>query len=221
MKERPILFSGPLVRALLAGTKTQTRRPIKPQPNAGPRAEMVNLGYRSWGLLDGDLSGEWRCPYGVPGERLWVKETWCQKFVDPPGPEGYWAGYWYAATDETPDKVDGDGAIVYRKDGRQASPWISGRFMPRAASRLTLEITDVRVQRLQEISDGAAEAEGVRPFFEVFPNIGRDQRLTTGERAADAEYRASFAVKWDEIYGDGPLWIDNPWVWALTFKVQR
>lgn len=74
MKERPILFSGPMVRALLDGTKTQTRRVVKPQPNGGPDARMVDLG-SAWGLLDGDLSGEWRCPYGVPGDRLWVRET--------------------------------------------------------------------------------------------------------------------------------------------------
>ena len=99
-------------------------------------------------------------PYGFAGDGLWVRETFCSRFVDPPGPNGYYDGYWYAATDETPMAVDGDGGMRYRKNGEEASPWISPLRMPREASRLTLRVTGVRVERVQEITEADAIAEG-------------------------------------------------------------
>jgi hypothetical protein len=91
--------------------------------------------------------------------------------------------------------------------------------MPRWASRITLEVTDVRVERLHEITDEDARAEGVAKFFDTLPSIGRTQTLTTGECAADAEYRSGFALLWDEINGDRALWKANPWVWRVGFRV--
>ena len=92
--------------------------------------------------------------------------------------------------------------------------------MPQWASRILLEPVWARLEHLQDITEEDAKAEGVPRFFDRFPNIGRDQRITTGERASDAPYRASFAVGWDEINGDraGGLWINNGWVWVVGFR---
>lgn len=212
MKERPILFSGALVRALLAGTKTQTRRPIKPQPNAGPRAEMVNLGYRSWGLFDGDLSGEWRCPYGVPGERLWVKET-------------------FGFTGRIPTSIHRESIrnrfvanpawFGYRADHPEGGYcWYPSIHMPHAFSRLTLEITDIRVQRLQEISEDDAKAEGVDGYVGGEGFVSRDALNVEPGYWHPHFYRQGFRAKWEDIYGD-TSWDANPWVWAITFEVLK
>lgn len=205
------MFSAPMVRAILAGRKTQTRRVILVQPPAEATSAGFNTGDGRWTWLSGDpkdadtwdvVGQSWRCPYGVPGEScLWVRETW-------------------RVSESSSDTARSPRSVHFRADPDEVSggPWRSGRFMPRWASRITLELTDVRVQRLQEISEEDARAEGVEPFFQRFPNIGREQRLTSGELAADAEHRASYAVDWDTINGHRALWSTNPWVWALTFR---
>jgi len=179
MKERPILFSGPMVRAVLSGAKTQTRRVIKPQPPADGSAKEW-----TW-AIDSDAPSPalgWRddaigacaavCPYGQPGDLLWVRETWC------PRPEGY--GY----------RADDDPTNQPRK-------WGPSIFMPRAASRLTLRLTEVRVERVQDISQADAVAEG-----------------TQG--------KASFALLWDALNAKrGYGWASNPFVWVLSFEVVR
>lgn len=171
-KEHPILFSGPLVRAILEGRKSQTRR----------------------------LSRAWLRV--KKGDRLWVRETWGPGGMIKPGDPVSYAADW-------PD------AEVIRK-------WRPSIHMRRADSRIDLEATaDAREERLHDITEEDARAEGVQPFFQRFSSIGRDQRITTGELAADAEHRASFAVLWDEINGDKVLWKDNPLVVVLTFKVIR
>ena len=237
MKERPILFSGPLVRALIAGTKTQTRRPVKGIEfrGAGGKDGADWNDPSCWGWAD-EYGDEWalaaapgvraiRCPRGVPGDRLWVRETWAylpSEFCHcPQPPEPSPCDPWLQGMGCASARPAAIYRADYSTDAQKCPGWKPSIHMPRWASRLTLEITDVRVQRLQEISEEDAKAEGVEPFFTLLPGIGRDQRLTTGERAADAEHRASFAVKWDEVYSDGPLWIANPWVWALTFKVVK
>ena len=96
--------------------------------------------------------------------------------------------------------------------------WTPAIHMPRWASRLTLEVVSVRVERLNDISEEDAQAEGVAPFFEVYKGMGQEQTISTGERAADAPHRASFACLWDEINGDRALWKSNPWVWVVEFK---
>lgn len=212
MRERPILFTGPMIRALLDGSKTQTRRLVKPQP-----VEREPLGDDCWswhngkrdvkkggfGISSGRDNVTWwmsrHSPYGVVGDRLWVKETW-----RPMAMSDWDLQIDYAA----------DGASRYLHDGEfEPGDWmmpkaaargnVSPLFMPRWASRLTLTITDVRVERLQEISRGDAMAEGC-----PFPNMadGDDPRLW-------------YSKLWEQINGTGS-WSSNPWVWVLTFAVS-
>ena len=184
MKERPILFSGGMVRAILDGSKTQTRR-IAKEFN-----EMPNLD----GILRRFPNQE-GCPYGTPGDRLWVRETFAQ------GVEGCPGGISYRADHFDPK---GDGPAHPMK-------WRPSIFMPRIASRILLEITDVRVQRLQEISEEDARAEGVTDF------AGRwwdGSPVVCGKWNAPSE---AFAALWESINGTGS-WEANPWVWVITFR---
>lgn len=199
MKERPILFSGPMVRALLERRKTQTRRVVKHQitgPNPPvdifdwyegepPRRKWVGA-HRGDGNhpgcgRDNERDNALRlCPYGEPGDRLWVRETWAEVDSDDPRPV-----YAYRADDPDPRSIDGS--------------WRPSIFMPRGACRLTLGVTGVRVQRLQEISEDDALAEGVGPF---------DGRSC----------RHAYEALWQEINGKRAPWASNPWVWVVTFK---
>jgi hypothetical protein len=207
MKERPILFSAPMVRAILAGRKTQTRRLI-----------------RNPGRLDGlMLAGEeanWS-PYGGPGDRLWVKENWrYADWTDDGMPYiEYAADNARRLVEDVPedwaDRVEAVWARLsepenYGIDGKAADrKWRPSIFMPRWASRITLEVTEVRVQRLQEISEKDAEAEGAD--------------LTRAEEEGVLGYaevgpREMFAALWDDINGKRAPWSSNPWVWAITFR---
>lgn len=198
MRERPILFSAPMVRAILEGWKTQTRRVVKNPDN--------------FGCLTGDCPHQLqeecdaalreRCPYGLPGDLLWVRET-C--IISPKRFDGVRSDS-YNATDP-----DGDGRIVQylastpdtdaaRDYGLKVTPSI---FMPRWASRITLTITNVRVERLQDISRGDAMAEGC-----PFPN------METGP-----DPRQWYAELWDQINGIG-AWESNPWVWVVSFDAE-
>jgi hypothetical protein len=183
MTERPILFSGPMVRAILEGRKTQTRRPVKPQPVCGDGIVQGPNGLFFVGQLR-DSENAWRdilCPCGVPGDRLWVRET-------------FWDG-----------RPDIDNYVLFVADGYSfVRDWKKrpSIFMPRWASRITLEITDVRVQRVQETSAADCIAEG----------------LTADLPMSHADWRDSFAGLWDSINEKrGFGWDANPWVWALTF----
>lgn len=223
MKERPILFSAPMVRALLAGTKTQTRRPVKL-----PTTKAVQHGgtYFAATMPDRELFRELasrkqhlvRCPYGEPGDHLWVRETWGEyrerTEVERAQTQAAWDSVVAGA-----DMVDaalripaGTGArrAVYAADFDAATraemaPWRPSIHMPRWASRITLEITDVRVQRLQDISGDDCIAEGVDPAQD---DTARDE---------DARNRAAYASLWESINGAGS-WDANPWVWAITFR---
>ena len=213
MTDRPILFSGPMVRALLDGRKTQTRRVVKPQPPAAAADVGVIGSHRRdsngrWFWLDGDgadcaiVGEDFRCPYGVPGDRLYVRETW--------KPYSMFAGL-------KPRDIP-ESKVFYQADEAYApsnTPWKPGIHMPRWASRLTLEIADVRVERLQDISDADAEAEGVRE-----PSLG--EWVETGlvdVRREDCNAVTAYALLWDKINGAGS-WDLNPWVWAVSFKVE-
>lgn len=190
MIERPILFSASMVEAILADTKTQTRRVIRPQPDEDGLAHIVMPEPEPFWRDAG--SGIYRPP-GMPGDRLWVKETW-----------GVLAAYDQLAPRDVPD----DTRINYAADGfalpGRARPSI---FMRRWMSRLTLEITDVRVQRLQDISEDDARAEGVPPV--VFMASG-------GFR--EESYAPAFEILWNQINGERAPWSANPWVWCLTFR---
>jgi hypothetical protein len=222
VKERPILFSAPMVRALLTGTKTQTRRLVRSMPgNRGaPVGEEVKYWRRGeedplrWVGCDGFTIGHLYCPYGEPGDRLWVRETWFDDFDRAPGEanemnvdtfdDGSVDGIEYRASHDCasfeagcPCNPNGDG---------KRSAWRPSIFMPRWASRITLEVTNVRVERLQDIAEADAAAEGVDPDFGNAHTIaGRD-------------YRRSFERLWDEINATRATWASNPWVWAVTFR---
>lgn len=204
MRERPILFSGPMVRAILAGRKTVTRRVLQPQPPEDdaplatgwfhPEASDGGPGPHTFGVYGSDWHV--RCPYGAPNDRLWVREAWAARDV-----RSEWA-LSVGLVEEPFCGVGGD-EIIYRADddGTRARPprWFSPLYMPRWASRLTLEIVSVRVERLQEIAEADARAEGCGdpPF---------------GTR------RETFAILWDAINGKRAPWESNPWVWRVEFR---
>ena len=193
MKERPILFSAPMVRALLAGTKTQTRRVVKPQPVELPDFNRGGLSYnvrgsvyRAWNPAVMDPS----CPYGRRGDRLWVREAWTQACHPPrPGAE-----------------------VFYRADGEIApelGPWIPSIHMFRWASRITLEIVSVRVERLRDISEADAMAEGAEPY-----------RLPVHPAREALRHVDGFSNLWESINGPGS-WASNPWVWVVEFDLVQ
>jgi hypothetical protein len=192
MKERPILFSAPMIRAILEGRKTMTRRVVKRVTEGSPYPEI-------WVPLPGTTNKHTPpCPYGQPGDRLWVRETWA------------WDVQAQASL------RDEDGPFAYAADPfavqRRLCPrWRPSIHMPRWASRITLEITGVRVERLQDISEQDAMAEGIRPFGDGWGHHVHDG-LHYMHRAAD-----SFASLWESINGAGS-WDTNPWVWVVEFK---
>jgi hypothetical protein len=224
MKEHPILFSAPMVRAILDGRKTQTRRVVQPQPRTdgvdGVYADKYNGGpaWAFW-LPDNRMTEEqtWRCPYGVPCDRLWVRETWMTRAtLDRMSPEGIAeqadeAGFVRGFRCPIQYVADKHEANWGDDDERDFGPWgrvRSSIHMPRWASRITLEIADVRVQRVQEITRDDALAEGVNLSRELFPTVN----------APDKALRL-FPKLWDSINAKrGFGWDKNPWVWAITFK---
>lgn len=191
MTDRPIIFSAPMVRALLDGRKTQTRRIYRVPPGS-----YVEQG-RIWAMTDGCPHGDAALPY-APGDRLWCKEVWGLGISDHGDCPRYKA---------TLDYMCGD-KIVSPHEGPFA--WKSPRFMPKRFSRLTLIVTEVRVQRLQEISEDDARAEGVGSTLTRFPDGG-----SIGHPAS-----WHFEQLWGQIHGPG-AWDANPWVAALTFTVHR
>ncbi len=215
MKERPILFSADMVRAILAGRKTQTRRVIKPQPGLDPTSHdyATAATYRD-GLVafmgDRGVSDPIACPYGQVGDRLYVKEThyrygtWAMEGFNKSGSPHWVFVPWGTRVrfyDDPPDAVCRGHIDV----GWYKRPSI---FLPRWASRITLEITGVKVERVQDITTADAEAEGVDG-----ESFDGGQTFT---------YRGPFAMLWDAInFKRGYGWLMNPWDWALTFKVAK
>lgn len=189
MTDRPMIFSAPMARALLDGRKTQTRRVLKPQPRKVNRIGVEwPDGYR-------DYEGT-RIPYH-PGDRIWVRETWAEG-RDAPAPDGaifpIYAANW-----------GNRGSQGYEL----MKPWRSSMFMPRKYSRLTLIVTNVRVQRLHEISEEDAISEGVGPTL-VSPDGGSAPHVET------------YIELWNSLNAKrGYPWASNPWVCALTFDVIR
>ncbi len=203
MKERPILFNSEMVRAILEGRKTQTRRVVKPQPCGGWAFDGVYGKITSHHPQRGKFGAFLRrgvgtpwpelgilpCPYGSPGDRLWVRETFFS--------------FRHAGVFSTASR------IVYRADysgqededyATECHGWKPSIHMPRWASRITLEITDIRVERLQEISEKDAIAEGVV----ACPDMGI---TAVGE----------YSLLWESINGKGS-WDENPWVWVIEFR---
>lgn len=201
MRERPILFSAPMVRALLAGTKTQTRRVVR-------YAEPDLVDADGWPLRDlaADGAGEVRaaCPYGTTGDWLWVRET-CLAREQPDGLDGvqYLADQAFREIDNTEDAADA-WIKLNHYGGRGQGHVVPSIHMPRWASRLTLEVTAVRVERLQDISDADAFAEGIQQCA--------DEGLTS-----DGTARGTYRALWESINGPGS-WDANPWVWVVEFR---
>lgn len=201
MKEHPILFSAPMVKAILDGRKTVTRRVVKPQPPAN--AHQVETWHHpdtkprffAW-TTAGEISDQWEplpCPYGQPGDRLWVRETFCPIYPqDPHYNGGRPIEYDYQATYKHGDRL---GDLIGAK-----KKWKPSIHMPRWASRITLEVTGVRVERLLDISEADARAEGIS--CNGCPG-----------RHATADFRAL----WESINGPSS-WDANPWVWVVEFK---
>ena len=187
MRERPIIFSAPMVRAILAGQKTQTRREAKGLIGFTAIGQPVTVS------RDG-FPCEYICPYGKPGDRLWVREAWAAP---------------HAHDHLVPRWIPRDARIHYAAtEDRGGLIWRSPIFMPRWASRITLEITSIRVERLQDISETDAEAEGAS--YAVSTDAGFEEH-PLGTR------HEGFAALWQKINGAGS-WAANPWVWALAFR---
>lgn len=213
MKERPIIFGGEMVRAILSGAKTQTRRVVKPQPeweedpSPGVNGDMALWGGRyrepQWpGNPDEppDFSVEvWesRCPYGVPGDHLWVKENF---YI-----ESFGAGV--AQIRYEADFARGNNAGVSDSKLPDRCGKVSSMRMPRHCSRLTLEIVGVRVERVQEISEEDADAEGIDDAYLVKERLPSDARVY------------AFRHLWDDINAKrGFGWDVNPWVFVISFR---
>ena len=205
MKERPILFSTPMVQAILAGNKTQTRRIVKKAPTTEINHRLIALD-NGWNwqvdqqgvvpTMHREIDNPMVCPYGQIGDQFWVRETWrkydsdecpCYEYCNCP-PHGTYLYYADCLDDE--------------------SKWKPSIHMPRSACRLVLEITKVRVERLQDITSADAKAEG----FDY----------STHPSAIEMGYaigaKTNFRVTWEQIYGQNE-WNKNPWVWVLEFKV--
>lgn len=211
MRERPIIFTGESVRAILDGRKTQTRRVVKlsgPADCVHPRKD----GRWEFSKLhgeDGELTDVLACPYGQPGDRLWVRETWCKP------------GY----GDKRTKEVLPLGLVEFRADcgipqhrllslfylRERDFRWRSPIHMPRWVSRITLEVTSVRVEQLQDISERDIRAEGCPDFSNA------DERTGVKDTRYVAEY-GWYSSAWDSINAKrGHSWESNPWVWVVEF----
>ncbi|BEG78426.1 ASCH domain-containing protein [Achromobacter xylosoxidans] len=205
MRERPVLFNGAMVRAILAGNKTQTRRVVKPWvPRLGIDAVPADVSY-----LPDFTCYRATCPYGQPGDRLWVRESTHRRpmlnlLTGEPLADEYDGGAYTA-----------DGADVLTPKGFDLAWWYSRKscpsiHMPRFACRLLLEVTGVRVERLQDISEADAQGEGCAPAW-----LDADDNQTVHAHRQPT-YRQGFARLWREINGPSS-WDANPWVWVVEF----
>lgn len=239
MKERPIIFNAPAVLAILEGRKTQTRPVVEPKPadhallpaNWGgvfERRKQLDI-YGSDGTRCGNVPfadgswGELCCPYGLTGDRLWVQEAFCCHW-DYPAPGAPHSRRVVNGRDLPPIRQR-DGSfykpkptecmtVWYGAEGEKPPHlrWESPDRMPRWASRITLEITDVRVERLQSITDEDARAEGVTDETADAIQYGAE----VGNWREPTPYRTGFSLDWECINGPDS-WDANPWVWVLSF----
>ncbi len=214
MKARPILMHARSIQNLLAGRKTQTRRILKnlaySRVDGIEESEKYPGEFVPW--IDGEPRPSMLCPYGVPGDLLWVRETFC---VGYDAGDGTWTALpfkgceksrraFYRATDDDPPD-------------EPQRPWKPSIHMPRWASRLTLRLTEVRVERVQDISDEDCEAEGIER-----PHTPPPYRDATGELVLPytRTWHGAFRSLWENTNGAG-AWERNDWTWALSFEVLR
>lgn len=195
MIERGMIFNAEMVRAILDGRKTQTRRIVKLQPDEDGLAKVTN------GPWVDTSERNYRCPFGDVGDRIWVRETWAEAGASAPNLKLYRANY--------PEHVPSHYENVPPANEIRWTPSI---HMPRWASRILLEITDVRVERLNAISERDAQAEGVAKL-----RGGYWQHYQPGWTQHQLSARGSFVTLWKSIYGE-ESWNSNPWVWVIEFK---
>lgn len=229
-KQRPILFSGPMVRAILDGRKSVTRRVVKPQPvddhDAEPGSIVWHYGelrrcrepYGFQERLTGRLVAEARvpCPYGQPGDLLYVREKTQLQFID----EAYWTRY---AADHEGDPIDDMDDVTLSwvenakwttaEPGVSVTPWRPSILVPKSLARIWLRVTDVSVERVQDITETDARAEGVEPV------ACEPASIVFGTWKARHRYRDAFADLWDSLNAKrGYPWESNPWVWRVAFE---
>lgn len=246
MNERPILFSGEMVRAILEGRKTQTRRIVKNQPILGVNGYTLKV-----------IQEEAFEKYGKPGDRLWVRETWSVNWHSKDWESGVVDDWGNVAPSrikkiKTAEELLSHETLIYRADEKfmnesiedRGFKWHPSIHMPRWASRITLEITDIRVEQLQDISEEDAVAEGIDQLFDKETRRRRPEcdfdswanylwhghigRTITGKQSDAWEWqysgykkaRDSFSSLWESINGPGS-WDKNPWVWVINFKVVK
>lgn len=237
--ERPILFRPDMVKAILDGRKTQTRRVVKHLPALGEAARWIPM-LKERPIPMQRTIGDFReyCPYGKPGSRLWVRETFVlentwtyhgaheiptdgrpiQKHEHAEG--SFWLIPHYRATEPEPHIIGGG-----QDDGDDTTKWKPSIHMPRWACRLVLEITKVRVERIQDISEEDAKAEGVR-FTDFGDDYGYMKQQKPGFHIGEVSShdqchqaaKTCFAGLWHKIHAkDGCDWAANPWVWVIEF----
>lgn len=209
MKARPILFSCPMVRAILDGRKTVTRRLVTSVRGIG-RVIGVSEGSRGYAVACRDTQHRVhdiayhdacdRSPYGVPGDRLWVRETWCLQACPGSGELLYDKAHYRA-----------DGGDVRSIDGMEKSPWCSPLHMPRWASRILLEVVSVRVERLHAITEEDARKEGCESESDA-------QRALVRRRGRHFSARDAYRELWDSLNHKCAPWASNPWVWRVEFR---
>lgn len=219
MKERPILFSAPLVLALLADRKTVTRRIINPQPTISPQGSLHWKGLCYGQTPDGRpalASFAKVNPYGQPGDRLWVRETWRAWALT--GAGDLWR-FEYQADGSTRDLYPPKEWQPPKVLGKQPLPWVPSIFMPRFACRMERELVGVRVERLHDITEEDAQAEGVdvhgAPFTVGWKNYEPEPAFESVAYHATA--RESFASLWRSINGP-ESWAANPWLRRVEFR---
>lgn len=267
-RERGIPFNAEMVEAILAGEKTQTRRPLKPQPDTPDGGQWrFSIGAsdkallrRPWSYSVPDPDGETfdlprtretarlQCPYGNAGDRLWVRESWATGVaLDPSSPSAIEAACSDAGWKQcwAPVRYAADGAELGREELKAfGGAWGRARaafHMPRWASRITLEITEVIVQRVLSITEEGAVAEGCRPYivpshYQCLSKCGHTWSQNDEPSEANSPWplhsfvkteprelmpaRSGFLGLWVRINGEGSL-RTNPWVWVITFKVAE
>lgn len=234
VREKPILFSAPMIRAICDGSKAQTRRTAKLRvvgnittiqvlrgEHKGSFAYLTDEHGIAWSPAGGDPlrpypHPERCCPYGEPGDRLWVRETWapCSEHIEERGEAEAIAD----AKAQMPWST-----IVYRADanggyvGATVKRWRPSIFLPRWASRISLAITGVRVERLQAITGEAICAEGAVARAHHDQNLGKCP-VSSFDGKAYVDLRSLWAAGWDEINGKRAAWSTNPWVWVVEFQ---
>ena len=229
MKERGMIFNGEMVRAILDGRKTQTRRIMKPQPEPCPRGghwwpsnvfktmlhveEEMQNGKGGWGGLVGDA-----CPFGDVGDRIWVRETFQGPLFDYEQMEAYLED---SSRFEKPEfcqyAADGGHRPEYQDaEDNLRHGWRPSIHMPRWASRILLEITNVRVERLNAISEEDAEAEGI-DMEALYDSQDCYDCIADHNMTGRPTVTGAFKYLWESIYGEEG-WKSNPWVWVIEFK---